>query len=45
MSYNLVVGNDIESIYELIFAVLSIQVLRDLLHRVILHYLDYEDMY
>ena len=27
MSYNLVVGNDIESTYQLIFAVLSIQVL------------------
>ena len=45
MSYNIVVGNDIESTYELIFAVLSIQVLWDLLHRVILHYLEYGDMY
>ena len=45
MSYNLVVGNDNESTYELIFAVLSIQVLLDLLHRVILHYLEYGDMY
>ena len=44
-SYNLVVGNDIESIYELIFAVLSIQVLMDLLHRVMLHYLEYRDIY
>ena len=47
MSYNLDVGNDIESTYELIFAVLSIQVhvLWDLLHRVMLHYLEYGDMY
>ena len=35
MSYNSVVGNDIESNYELIFAVLSIQVLWDLLHRIL----------
>ena len=41
MSYNLDVGNDIESTYELIFVVLSIQVLWDLLHRVILQYLEY----
>ena len=45
MSYNLTVGNDIESTYELIFAVLSIQVLWDLLHKVILQYLEYGDMY
>ena len=32
MRYNLVVGNDIDSSYELIFAVLSIQVLWDVLH-------------
>ena len=45
MSFNLVAGNDIESTYDLIFAVLSKQVLWDLLHRGILHYLEYGDMY
>ena len=45
MSYNLVLGSDIESTDELIFVVLSIQVHWDLLHRVILQYLEYGDMY
>ena len=40
MSYNSVEGNDIESNHELIFAVLSIQVPLDLLHRVLKMYGD-----
>ena len=45
MSYNLNVGNGIQSTEELIFPALSMQVLWDIQHEVILQYLEYGDVY